>query len=63
MSLRKQYFLYVIIHVQNSCERKTTFFAEYEENLYESQENSFEKNTDSDIDELNYLIGNLHPYC
>ena len=35
----------------------------YEDNAYESQENVFEKNTDSDIDELNDLIGNLHPYC
>ena len=30
---------------------------EYEDNVHESQENLFEKNTDSDIDELNDLIG------
>ena len=36
---------------------------EYDGNVYESQENFFEENTDSDIDELNDLIGNLHPYC
>ena len=36
---------------------------EYEDNVYESQENFFEENTDSDIDELNDLIGNLHPFC
>ena len=29
----------------------------------ESQESLFEENTDSDIDELNDLIGNLYPYC
>ena len=45
---------------------------EYEDNVYESQENFFEENTNSDIDELNDLthsfpmrtnglIGNLHP--
>ena len=37
--------------------------SEYEDHVYESQENFFEENTDSDIDELNDLIGNLHPYC
>ena len=31
--------------------------------MYESRENFFEENTDSDIDERNGLIGNLHPYC
>ena len=36
---------------------------EYEDNVYESQENFFEENTDSDIDELNDLIDNLHPFC
>ena len=36
---------------------------EYEDNVYESQENFFEENTDSDIDDLNDLIGNLHRYC
>ena len=36
---------------------------EYGDNMYESQENFFEENTDSDIGELNDLIGNLHPYC
>ena len=35
---------------------------EYEDNVYESQENSFEENTDLDIDKLNHLIGNLHLY-
>ena len=35
---------------------------EYEDNMYESQENFFEENTDSDIDKLNDLIGNQHPY-
>ena len=35
---------------------------EYEDNMYESQENSFEENTDLDIDKLNHLIGNLHLY-
>ena len=35
----------------------------YEDNVYKSQENFFEENTDSDIGELNDLIGNLHPYC
>ena len=36
---------------------------EYEENVYESQKNFFVENIDSDVDELNDLIGNLHPYC
>ena len=36
--------------------------SEYEDNVYESQENFFKENTDSDINELNDLIGNLHPY-
>ena len=36
---------------------------EYEDNMRESQENLFEESTDSDIDEINDLIGNLHPYC
>ena len=36
---------------------------EYEGNVYESQGNFFEENTDSDIDDLNDLIGNLHSYC
>ena len=31
--------------------------------MYESRENFFEENTDSDIDKRNGLIGNLHPYC
>ena len=35
---------------------------EYEDNVYESQENSFEENTNLDIDKLNHLIGNLHLY-
>ena len=36
---------------------------DYEDNVYQSQENLFEENTDSDINELNDLTGNLHPYC
>ena len=36
---------------------------EYEGNMNKSQENFFEENTDSDINKLNDLIGNLHPYC
>ena len=36
---------------------------EYEDNLYESQKTFFEENTDSDIDELNALIGNPRLYC
>ena len=43
--------------------KKNISFAEYEDNLYESQENFFEENTDSDTDELNDLIGNLYLYC
>ena len=35
----------------------------YEDHVYESQENLFEENTDSDIDKLNDLIGNVHLYC
>ena len=35
----------------------------YEDNVNKSQENFFEENTDSDINKLNDLIGNLHPYC
>ena len=31
--------------------------------MFESEENSFEGHTDSDIDELSDLIGNLHQYC
>ena len=34
----------------------------YEDNVYDSEENFFEENTDSDIDELRDLIGNLHPH-
>ena len=37
--------------------------AEYEDNMYENQENFFDENTDSDIDKLNDVIGNLHLYC
>ena len=36
---------------------------EYEENVYESQKNFFVGNTNSDINELNDLIGNLHLCC
>ena len=36
---------------------------EYEDYVYESQENFFEENTVSDIDGLNDLIYNQHPYC
>ena len=35
----------------------------YEDHVNKSQENFFEENTDSDINKLNDLIGNLHPYC
>ena len=31
--------------------------------MFKSEENSFEGHTDSDIDELIDLIGNLHQYC
>ena len=34
-----------------------------EDNVYEGQENFFEKNTDSDINKLKKLTGNLNPYC
>ena len=36
---------------------------EYDDNVYESQENLFEKNTGSDVKELNDLIGNLYLHC
>ena len=36
---------------------------EYEDNMYENQENFFDENTDWDIDKLNDVIGNLHLYC
>ena len=35
----------------------------YEDHVNKSQENFFEENTDSDINKLNDLIGNLLPYC
>ena len=54
----------------HSCRRQlrkkilnNNFFPEYDDNVYKSQENSFEENTDLDINKLNDLIGNLHPYC
>ena len=31
--------------------------------MYENQENFFDENTDSDINKLNDVIGNLHLYC
>ena len=36
---------------------------EYEDSVYECQKNFSEENTDSDIEELNDLIGNLLSYC
>ena len=36
---------------------------EYEDNVYKSQKNFFEGNTDSHINKFNDLIDNLHPYC
>ena len=54
----------------HSCRRQlrkkilnNNFFPDYDDNVYKSQENSFEENTDLDINKLNDLIGNLHPYC
>ena len=51
----------------HSCKKelrkKNMSSPEYKDNVYETQENLFAENTDSDIDELNDLIGNLHPYC
>ena len=53
----------------HSCRRQlrkkilnNNIFPEYEDNVYKSQENFFEENTDLDIKKLNDLIGNLHPY-
>ena len=53
----------------HSCRRQLrkkilrNIFPEYEDNVYKSQENFFEENTDLDINKLNDLIGNLYPYC
>ena len=43
--------------------KNITSSPEYEDSVYECQKNFSEENTDSDIEELNDLIGNLHPYC
>ena len=36
---------------------------EYEGNVYKSWKTFFAENTDSDVDKLNDLIGDLLPYC
>ena len=38
-------------------------FPKYKDSMYESQKNFFEESTGLDINKLNDLIGNLHPYC